>query len=167
MKFIAVKPSQIPRKCFIVFLIISCGFVLYYVVSPNKRANAVVSLAPNNPVIVASGHNVYLEHCASCHGFALEGQLNWRKRDNRGYLPAPPHNVHGHTWHHSDEYLFLITKYGIEQTIGRKYKNNMPAYHNVLSDEQIIAVLSYIKSTWPTSIQKQHNQINIDAAAYR
>jgi len=37
----------------------------------------------------------------------------------------------------------------------------MPAYENVLSDEEIIAVLSYIKSTWPEEIIRIHNeQIN-------
>ena len=29
-------------------------------------------------------------------------------------LPAPPHNETGHTWHHPDEMLFAITKYGRE-----------------------------------------------------
>ncbi|MDA9242481.1 cytochrome c [Amylibacter sp.] len=54
----------------------------------------------------------------------------------------------------------MMTKYGIEKIIGKKYPNNMPAYENMLSDDEIIAVLSYIKSTWPTYIQLQHDQIN-------
>jgi mono/diheme cytochrome c family protein len=36
----------------------------------------------------------------------------------------------------------------------------MPAYEDMLSDYEIIAVLSYIKSTWPSYIQIQHDQIN-------
>ena len=36
----------------------------------------------------------------------------------------------------------------------------MPAYKDVLSDEEIIAVLSYIKSTWPKKIKEIHNNIN-------
>ena len=46
-----------------------------------------------------------------------------------------------------------MTKYGIEKIIGKKYKNNMPAYDGILSDDEIIAVLSYIKSMWPKSIR--------------
>ena len=83
----------------------------------------------------------------------LEGQANWRQRDAEGYLPAPPHDETGHTWHHPDSYLFLITKYGIEEMIGEKYPNNMPAYEDKLTDDEIIAALSYIKSTWPNKVK--------------
>jgi mono/diheme cytochrome c family protein len=75
-------------------------------------------------------------------------------------MPAPPHDATGHTWHHPDRYLFMVTKYGIEELIGEKYPNNMPAYKDILNDEEIIAVLSYIKSTWPSEINKIHDQIN-------
>jgi hypothetical protein len=37
----------------------------------------------------------------------------------------------------------------------------MPAYEGVLSGNEIIAVLSYIKSTWPEEVIEIHNkQIN-------
>ena len=39
----------------------------------------------------------------------------------------------------------------------------MPVYKDILSDKEIIAVLSYIKSTWPTKIKKIHDQINLRA----
>ena len=52
-----------------------------------------------------------------------------------------------------------MTKYGIEEMIGKKYRNNIPAYKNELKDNEIIAVLSYIKSTWPDEIQKHHDSI--------
>lgn len=106
---------------------------------------------------------MYAENCASCHGIALEGQANWRQRDADGYLLAPPHDETGHTWHHPDSYLFLMTKYGIEEMIGKTYPNNMPAYEDKLTDAKILAALSYIKSTWPSRIQRQHDQINARA----
>ena len=53
-----------------------------------------------------------------------------------------------------------MTKYGIEEMIGKSYPNNMPAYEDKLTDEEILAVLSYIKSTWSGRIQRQHDQIN-------
>ena len=111
------------------------------------------------------GKEVYAQNCASCHGANLKGQANWRQRMTNGYMPAPPHDETGHTWHHSDSHLFLMTKYGIEKMIGKSYPNNMPAYEEQLSDEEIIAVLSYIKSTWPRRIQRQHDQINARANA--
>jgi mono/diheme cytochrome c family protein len=54
----------------------------------------------------------------------------------------------------------MITKYGIEDIIGQKYPNNMPAYKDILTDNEVIAVLSYIKSTWPDKVKKIHDQIN-------
>ena len=106
------------------------------------------------------GEKVYLEQCASCHGVNLEGQNGWQDTMVNGMRLAPPHDKSGHTWHHSDQYLFLMTKYGIEELIGKKYLNYMPAYKDVLTDNEIIAVLSYIKSTWPEQIKQQHDLLN-------
>ena len=132
---------------------------LFYTNYMNK--DIAIRLIPNDLSIVTLGQNIYSENCASCHGVDLEGQENWQKRDDEGYLPAPPHDETGHTWHHPDEYLFLMTKYGIEKIIGKKYLNNMPAYKDILTDKEIIAVLSFIKSKWPNQIQEIHNNINV------
>ena len=133
---------------------------LYLILSLNNQTHANMSLMPDNSETITFGKDIYLQECASCHGKNLAGQANLRERDDKGYMPAPPHDKNGHTWHHSDHYLFLMTKYGIEKIIGKKYPNNMPAYEDMLSDYEIIAVLSYIKSTWPSYIQIQHDQIN-------
>tara|TARA_X000001036_G_scaffold332613_1_gene311421 strand:+ start:385 stop:801 length:417 start_codon:yes stop_codon:yes gene_type:complete len=131
------------------------GFYAYTMNKDNK-----IILMPNDASLVSLGQKIYLQNCASCHGVKLEGQKNWQTRDDEGYLLAPPHDETGHTWHHTDEYLFLMTKYGIEKIIGKKYPNNMPAYEDILSDKEIIAVLSFIKSSWPKKIQEIHNNIN-------
>jgi mono/diheme cytochrome c family protein len=49
--------------------------------------------------------------------------------------------------------------------IGKTYPNNMPAYEDELSDDEIIAVLSFIKSTWPNTVKRQHDKINARANA--
>ena len=36
----------------------------------------------------------------------------------------------------------------------------MPVYDGILSDEEIIASLSYIKSTWPDEVIEIHDKIN-------
>jgi hypothetical protein len=38
----------------------------------------------------------------------------------------------------------------------------MPVYDGVLRDDDIIAALSYIKSTWPDDIRQIHDRINAD-----
>jgi len=53
-----------------------------------------------------------------------------------------------------------MTKYGLEKIIGQEYPNNMPAYNNVLSDREIVAALSFIKSTWSIEVRLQHDKIN-------
>ena len=145
--------------------ILLVGVVIYYFSSPANEAAASIALKHNDVAVVDLGQVVYAENCASCHGVALEGQANWRQRDADGYLPAPPHDETGHTWHHPDSYLFLMTKYGIEEMIGKTYPNNMPAYKDKLMDEEILAVLSYIKSTWSGRTQRQHDQINARSKA--
>ncbi len=76
-------------------------------------------MLPEDLSVTKLGKAVYMENCASCHGAVLEGQANWQQRDSDGYMPAPPHDVSGHTWHHPSSYLFLMTKYGIEKMMGK------------------------------------------------
>ena len=135
--------------------------LIYYLTLTVQTANASVSLKPDDKSVILIGKNIYAQNCASCHGINLEGQKDWMSRLPNGMMPAPPHDVTGHTWHHPDNYLFLITKYGVEEILGEKYPNNMPAYKDILSDNQIIAALSYIKSTWPSKTKKNHDHINL------
>lgn len=107
---------------------------------------------------VSAGQFVYNSNCASCHGAALEGQPNWQKRSSTGYLPAPPHDETGHTWHHPDQMLFEYTKYGVQKFAGADYKSSMPAYEGSLTDEEIWNVLAFIKSQWPEEIQEKHTK---------
>lgn len=94
------------------------------------------------------GRQVYAESCASCHGANLEGQPNWQHRRVNGRMPAPPHDESGHTWRHSDPDLFAMTKLGIGGVVAG-YESDMPAFGGTLSDDEIAAVLAFIKSTWP------------------
>ncbi len=122
-------------------------------------------LRPNDAELVAKGAGIYATHCAACHGARLEGQPDWRTRGPDGLLPAPPHDASGHTWHHPDETLFRITKFGVAKIIDDpKYKTAMPVYEGQLSDNEIIAVLSWIKAQWPASIRQRHDQMNAQAA---
>ena len=40
------------------------------------------------------------------------------------------------------------------------YKTDMAPYAEILSDDEIWAVLAYIKSTWPAAIQRRQEAIN-------
>jgi mono/diheme cytochrome c family protein len=109
---------------------------------------------------VATGKAIYGEQCASCHGVTLKGQPNWRARRPDGKLPAPPHDASGHTWHHADSILFNMTKRGAAAFGGYMYKTDMAPYAEILSDDEIWAVLAYIKSTWSAAIQRRQAAIS-------
>lgn len=117
------------------------------------RLAAVLLAATVLPVSAQSdlliGERLYQENCASCHGANLKGQPEWRTRLPSGRLPAPPHDASGHTWHHPDRVLLDIVKRGTAAIVGNGYKSDMPGYEGVLTEDEITAILDYIKSTWP------------------
>ncbi|MEO1639726.1 MAG: cytochrome c [Pseudomonadota bacterium] len=125
-----------------------------------QPSDGVGLLSPDDAEVVALGQGIYVAQCAACHGARLEGQPNWRTRGEDGLLPAPPHDATGHTWHHDDETLFTLTKYGLAGLMENAPPSGMPVYEEVLSDEEIIAVLSFIKLTWPSDIREHHDRLN-------
>lgn len=131
----------------------------------DKGAGWTIRLDPSDATLVAAGERIYGEACASCHGDALEGQPGWQNRKADGRLPAPPHDPSGHTWHHPDEILFLLTKHGPAAMVNDpNYPTDMPGFADTLSDREILAVLTYIKSTWPPDIRTRHDAINARSA---
>jgi S-disulfanyl-L-cysteine oxidoreductase SoxD len=127
-----------------------------------------VQLRPDDPAVTALGRRVYAAQCAACHGAQLQGQPNWRERGPDGKLPAPPHDASGHTRHHPDEVLFRITKFGLAKAVNLKdHESTMPAYDGVLSDEEIVAALSWIKAQWPAAIRSRHDELNLNRSAGR
>jgi len=131
------------------------------VLASNGTDDVPTRLADRDLKVVQAGELIYQSNCAGCHGQYLEGQPNWRTRDANGLLPAPPHDETGHTWHHADDLLFEITKYGPSVVIGDpEYKTSMPVYEGILSDDEIIAVLSFIKNTWPEEQREWQEQAN-------
>ncbi|WP_246498398.1 c-type cytochrome [Microvirga soli] len=114
------------------------------------------SLGHGTAAQLALGAKLYAERCASCHGAKLEGQPDWQEALSSGRMPAPPHDASGHTWHHSDEELFTITKKGLAAVVPG-YESDMPAFEGALSDDEIRAILAFIKSTWPKT-EREYQQ---------
>lgn len=119
----------------------------------SKVAASVGSIDPEDEDQVALGQTVYAAHCASCHGDELQGQPDWQTPRPDGRLPAPPHDETGHTWQHGDEALFGMTKHGPGPDTPEGHRSDMPAFEGKLTDDEIRAVLAYIKSSWPERIR--------------
>ena len=143
----------------LVALALAIGAFYFYA----SRGGAVPRIDPDDKAQVAQGLGVYTAQCVRCHGANLEGQPNWRERQANGRLPAPPHDASGHTWHHPDSALFGITKHGLAPFAPPGYESDMPAFDGKLSDDQIAAVLAYIKSTWPPDTRERQARINAQA----
>lgn len=155
---IAAMDRRLMGKLALVLALAASVAVGVFLVFGGKSSGA---LKPDDARLVARGEAVYMMHCASCHGRKLEGQPEWQSQDKEGFLPAPPHDESGHTWHHPDTLLVKITKLGVAEAANLKnYKTRMPAFGEILSDADIIAALSYIKSRWPEDMRRRHDELN-------
>ncbi|RSK32311.1 c-type cytochrome [Rhodovulum iodosum] len=121
------------------------------------------ALAPD----LARGQAIYAQACASCHGAALEGQIDWRSRGPDGRLPAPPHDATGHTWHHSDRVLLDITMRGTAAVVGGGYESNMPGFADIYSEDELRDVLEWIKTQWPERERVHQAQVTARDEAAR
>ena len=152
LKFKSFIKTKFLFLVFIPSIILMFGIVIY--LPKDRVAKAAVTLNPDDKVTILLGKSVYVQNCASCHGTKLEGQKNWVLRLPDGLMPAPPHDETGHTWHHSEEQLYNIIRYGLK-FYNENYEGKMQG-NDKLSDEDVWSILAYIKSVWPESIQKKY-----------
>lgn len=87
---------------------------------------------------LTEGKALYDRFCAACHGIDGAGE----QPDPYAVGAAPPHDDTGHTWHHADQQNFATV------WNGANVNAIMPSYHDRMTSDEIIAVLSYIKLWW-------------------
>lgn len=146
----------------IIVMLVLTAIAIMYMSYVNSGPNYI---DPSDQALVTQGRQLYANNCAVCHGAQLEGQPDWRTRMANGRLPAPPHDVAGHTWHHPDAVLIDIIKNGLVPgvTAPPGYMSDMPAYRDVLTDSEIQAVLAYIKSTWPKQVLDAQKEVTLQS----
>jgi len=93
------------------------------------------------------GRKLFLRNCAVCHGANAEGSPNWRQREPDGKYPPPPLNGTGHAWHHPMKALQLTIRDGTQ-----KIGDNMPAWGDKLSVQEIDDVIAWFQGEWPPEI---------------
>jgi mono/diheme cytochrome c family protein len=104
--------------------------------------------------LVATGSQLFQQHCAECHGANAEGTSEWKKTDATGHYPPPPLNGSAHAWHHSIPQLARSIKQG-----GQQLGGVMPGFADKLDDQQILALIAFFQSKWPTEIyDRWHNR---------
>lgn len=132
------------------------GVALGLVMPATHSGKADKALPLSDPVL-ALGARLYAANCQACHG----------DRQGSGRLsPAPPHNEDGHTWHHSDRNLIETIMNGSGE-MGEMMRRmmgvpedapRMPAFRDKLSEEDVHAILGYIKTWWTPQQRRMQEQ---------
>ena len=137
------------------------GFLLLSQVSYADQDGILTSIPPHDPLAASDGYFLYLDHCAACHGASLEGKEGWASSQGSDQPLAPAHDDSGHTWHHSDDELFEMTKFGFDRLmVWEDGRSGMPGYQDVLSDDEILSILVFIKGSWSPQSRAWQDQVN-------
>lgn len=106
-----------------------------------------------DPVLI-KGEETYNLVCAHCHGYEGEGQLASTIENTLalGMNTVPPANSTGHMWQHPDQLLIRVVQEGIQNPLDQF---PMAAFSPGLSEDDIRAVLAYIRLWW-TDEQRAH-----------
>ncbi|MDP3984853.1 MAG: cytochrome c, partial [Acidimicrobiia bacterium] len=84
----------------------------------------------------------------------LSGDPGWKTPNPDGSYPPPPHDSSGHTWHHSDQTLLELVRAGSDFP-----QTRMPAFENVLTDDDVGAILEYLKANWGPDEREYQRQV--------
>jgi len=103
-----------------------------------------------DPDVVTRGEQLYAASCVQCHGGPTGGQIS--------DIP-PRHNAEGHTWHHPDCLLTDIVLDGLPPRQGASDDEIMPAYRGELTDAEVDAILTYIKTWWTDEQRRSQAQV--------
>jgi mono/diheme cytochrome c family protein len=102
------------------------------------------------------GKTVFASNCAQCHGNAGQGLVDdWKTPNPDGTFPPPPLNGTAHSWHHSTEVLLETINNG-----GIPIGGNMPAFKEVLSDEEKLAAIAFFQNLWDDETYAKWLKIN-------
>lgn len=120
---------------------------------PQASPDTIQAADPGDQQLVALGQQLYSTRCAGCHGTNLQGQPNWQQPQAGGMLAAPPLDASGPSVQRTDQQLFAIIAEGGQAFVQPDQVSGMPPFGGSLSDAQIWALVSYMKSTWPPQTQ--------------
>ena len=116
------------------------GAMAEYLASLPVRAPAVPAFSPADPQSLQRGARLYADHCASCHGSSGEGAAG-------KYPPLAANRAV--TMPVANNLVQMIRHGGFAPTtVGNPRPFGMPPYGQVLSDQQIADVATYVRQSW-------------------
>jgi mono/diheme cytochrome c family protein len=114
----------------------------------------------NDAAMTTRGAHTYWRQCRGCHGSYLQGQPFWQLVDANYGRRAPALDETGRAWRRSDEDLFHIIKFGRYAERPQTLGSQMPAFQGWLDDQDTLAVLAYVKASWPLGLRSLQAQRN-------
>jgi mono/diheme cytochrome c family protein len=121
----------------VVLLMAACGDDAPRAPDPGATATALVDSS------LEKGRLLYAANCQVCHG----------DREGKGGSVASPHNEAGHTWHHPDAQL-------TEWVLNGRPIVAMPSFKDKLTEAEVDAILSYIKTWWRSDQRESQADIS-------
>ena len=143
-----MRRGQLTMLVILLAAAIIAGFLLW---RPRQAPRLVADAS--DPGVVAAGRAVYAAGCAACHGERLQGQPGWSAGLRAEHPPAPALDAEGFAWHNPDRALVGIIRNGITA-------RGMPAFADQLSDDDIWAIVAFLKSTGPDETRQRHDRLN-------
>ena len=145
------------------------GGTWYFLFGPQLGTSRIVgtrTLGEPGVVLTAQerrGEALYGASCITCHGGPVGGSM----------MDYPPrHNANGHTWHHSTCELLQVIKEGgdgmtrsMAQMMAPSNAPTMPAFSARLSDDDIKAVLAYIRLMWTPQERSVQEEVTRERCA--
>jgi len=89
---------------------------------------------------VSMGESIYYQSCVVCHGDRAQGNYGQPYPPDADASVPPPLDGSGHSAHHSIDDMLA--------RINRGSNPSMPAFGDLLTDEQKLAVIAYCQSLW-------------------
>ena len=126
-----------------------------------RGARLYAELANQGKPQVERGAQLYGANCQRCHGGATAVQM---------VGIAPPHNANGHTWHHSDCDFKTFVLIGFSETEEMRRQEmgipkeapRMPSFKDALSEQDVDAIMGYIKTWWTPEQREVQAKVTMD-----
>lgn len=117
---------------------------------PSPQLTAAV---PANGKTSSNGDELYRQQCAACH-----------QRDGSGVKGQFPPLAKNPDLFLSRDYPAIVALHGLEGAInvtGASYNGSMPAFRH-LSDEELLAIISYVRSAWGNADLRPEGMVAAD-----
>lgn len=114
--------------------------------------------------VLRLGESHYYLYCAHCHGYNGEGQVGEIAENtlSLGMRTVPAHNADGSLWLYADQVIIRTIQQGVTNPLDQY---PMPAFAQTLTEDDIRALLAFIKLWWTDDQRKYQARVTDNMTA--